>query len=57
MEFDESFSDGQYKKTADNKKLLSFLNNENIDFQFTNIKEGIEKTIDWFIENYNGARK
>ena len=32
-------------------------NNENIDFQFTNIKEGIEKTIDWFIKNYNEVRK
>lgn len=57
MKFDESFSDGQYKKTADNKKLLTFLRNEAIDFQFTNIKEGIEKTIDWFIWNYNEARK
>ena len=57
MKFDESFSDGQYKKTADNKKLLAFLNNEDIHFQFTNIKEGIEKTIDWFISNYNEARK
>lgn len=57
MKFDESFSDGQYKKTADNKKLLAFLKNEDIHFQFTNIKEGIEKTIDWFISNYNEARK
>lgn len=57
MVFDESYSDGQYKKTADNKKLLTYLRNEDIDFQFTNIREGIEKTIDWFIWNYNEARK
>lgn len=57
MVFDESYSDGQYKKTADNTKLLTFLRNEDIDFQFTNIREGIEKTIEWFIWNYNEARK
>ena len=44
--FDTSFSDGQYKKTVSVEKLLNKVN----DFNFTNIKDGIEKTIRWFEE-------
>lgn len=51
--FNSNMSDGQYKKTVDNKKLLSIIGN----YQFKNIKEGINETIDWFIENYNNCRK
>ena len=54
IEFDHSYSDGQYKKTADNTKLMSILNN---DFTFTDIKTGIIKSITWFINNYNNCRK
>jgi GDP-L-fucose synthase len=42
--FDTSFSDGQYKKTVSAEKLLNFVN----DFEFTTIKDGIEKTVRWF---------
>jgi GDP-L-fucose synthase len=52
MVFDHSFSDGQYKKTADNTKLMSFYPS----FKFTPIQEGISKTVDWFIENHASAR-
>jgi GDP-L-fucose synthase len=53
IEFDEKFSDGQYKKTASNKKLL-----ENIgEFEFTPIQVGIQESIQWFISNYNNCRK
>jgi len=45
--FDTSFSDGQYKKTVSAEKLLTLIN----DFKFTNIKDGIEKTVRWFEEN------
>jgi len=45
--FDTSFSDGQYKKTVSAEKLLTLVN----DFKFTNIKDGIEKTIRWFEKN------
>jgi GDP-L-fucose synthase len=45
-------SDGQYRKTADNSKLKEY-----IDFQFVDIKNGLEKTIDWFVENYDDCRK
>jgi GDP-L-fucose synthase len=51
--FDSSYSDGQFKKTASNKKLRSYVP----DHQFTKIEEGINNTIDWFIENYENSRK
>ena len=51
--FDKEKPDGQYKKTANNSKLLNLIKN----FEFTPIEEGISKTIDWFEENYNNCRK
>lgn len=42
--FDESFSDGQYKKTVSAEKILKIIP----DFIFTPIEDGISKTIDWF---------
>lgn len=52
MEFDESYSDGQFKKTADNSKLMSLK-----QYSFTKIEEGIKRTVEWFIKNYNECRK
>lgn len=51
--FDDTKADGQFKKTACNKKLRSFLP----DYKFTPIDEGIQKAVDWFNENYETARK
>lgn len=51
--FDKNFSDGQYKKTADNSKLLKLYGK----YRFTNINEGIKKSVDWFVDNYNYSRK
>lgn len=51
--FDTSFSDGQYKKTADNAKLVKVMKNIN----FTSFETGIQETIIWFRENYNTCRK
>lgn len=48
IEFDLSFSDGQYKKTVSNKNIKTILND---DFEFTNIEKGINISIDWFLEN------
>lgn len=53
IEFDKTYSDGQYKKTADNSKLINLLSS----FKFTSIKEGIQKNTKWFIENFHAARK
>mmetsp|Transcript_47992 Transcript_47992/g.71119 ORF Transcript_47992/g.71119 Transcript_47992/m.71119 type:complete len:322 (+) Transcript_47992:41-1006(+) len=51
--FDTDKADGQFKKTADNKKLRSF----RPDYKFKTIDEGIQKSVDWFNENYETARK
>ena len=53
MEYDTDKPDGQFKKTANNSKLMSFIKS----FQFTPIEEGITKTVDWFVNNYNLCRK
>ena len=45
--FDESFSDGQYKKTVSADKILQILP----DFNFTPIEDGIIKSVSWFNEN------
>ncbi len=47
------YSDGIYRKTADNSKLNSILPN----FEFTSLKDGIDQSVNWFIENYETLRK
>lgn len=51
--FNNKYSDGQFKKTADNSKLVNLIN----DFKFTEIEDGINKTIEWFNKNYEVCRK
>lgn len=51
--FDDSFSDGQYKKTANNAKLMNLIK----DFEFTKIEDGMKSSVQWFIQNYNTCRK
>ena len=51
--FDTSKADGQFKKTACNKKLRRF----RPDYKFTTMDEGIQKAVDWFVANYESARK
>lgn len=51
--FDDAFSDGQFKKTADNSKLMKL----NPDFEFTNMNKGIHNSVQWFVTNYNDCRK
>ena len=53
MEFDTRYADGQYKKTADNTKLMNLIGK----FKFTTIEDGIKKNTKWFIENFDDARK
>ena len=45
--------DGQLKKPSDNTKLKTLMP----DFKFTPIEEGLQKSIDWFIDNYKECRK
>jgi GDP-L-fucose synthase len=53
MEFDKSAADGQFKKTANNAKLRSL----RPDFKFVSIAEGIKRSVDWFVKNYDTCRK
>ncbi|XP_072165503.1 GDP-L-fucose synthase-like [Diadema setosum] len=51
--YDTTKSDGQFKKTASNAKLRTYLP----DFKFTPIDQALKETVDWFVENYDIARK
>jgi GDP-L-fucose synthase len=53
VKFDSSKADGQFKKTASNVKLRKF----RPDYQFVSMQDGIQKSVDWFVENYESARK
>ena len=53
MIFDTSKPDGQFKKTADNSKLMKLIGKYN----FIDIKEGIDRTVEWFKNNYETCRK
>jgi len=53
LQFDSKYSDGQYKKTADNSKLMSYFEY----FDFMDIEMGIKKAVDFFVSNYNTVRK
>lgn len=50
---DTSKADGQFKKTASNAKLRGYLP----DYKFKPIREGIKESVDWFVANYETARK
>ncbi|EAU83911.2 GDP-L-fucose synthetase [Coprinopsis cinerea okayama7 len=50
--FDTSRADGQFRKPASNKKLLSLIG----DFEFTPFQQALDLTAKWFLENYDTAR-
>jgi len=50
--FDTTRADGQFRKPASNKKLLSLIG----EFQFTPFSEALDLTVKWFINNYTNAR-
>ena len=52
LEFDEDYSDGQFKKTASNKKLMKIIPH----FNFTTLCTGLVETIFWFQKNYPNVR-
>jgi GDP-L-fucose synthase len=53
IEFNDKYSDGQYRKTADNSKLMQMLP----DTKFVDINIGLKETIKHFIKNYDTIRK
>ena len=50
--FDTTRADGQFRKPASNKKLLSLVG----DFQFTPFDQALHETVKWFLDNYDTAR-
>ena len=53
--YDTSQADGQFKKTADNSKFKRLYGGS--QFTFTPIRHGLRETVQWFVQNYNTARK
>ena len=51
--WDTSKSDGCMKKTVTNKRLKNILT----DFNFTDLKEGLIITYNWFCDNKDTIRK
>lgn len=51
--YDDNKPDGQYRKNTLNTKLMNHLPG----LEFTPLQEGIQKTVDWFIENYESCRR
>lgn len=51
--FNESYSDGQYKKTADNSKMKQLVPN----YEFKDISDGIRESVAFFVNNINYCRK
>ncbi|KAK9768691.1 hypothetical protein K7432_000447 [Basidiobolus ranarum] len=52
-EFDTSRADGQYKKTASNDKLRKYIP----EFEFTPFDVAIKESVQWFLDNFDSARK
>lgn len=50
--FDSSYSDGQYKRTVTNQKLMSL----NPSFKFTPLPQAIKYSVEWFKDNMATAR-
>jgi GDP-L-fucose synthase len=53
IEFDPNFPDGQLRKPTNNDLLKSILPN----FKFTPFEEALKDSVDWFVKNYETARK
>ena len=53
IQFDETYEDGQFKKTVSNTLLLDTFN----DITFTELDIGLNVTIEWFIKHYDIVRK
>ena len=53
VEWDTTKADGQYKKTASNQKLRKL----HPDFSFVPFEQGVKESVEWFVKNYETARK
>jgi len=50
--FDTARADGQFRKPASNKKLLTLMGG----FEFTPFDQALDYTVKWFVDNYQNAR-
>ncbi|KAH9830606.1 epimerase-domain-containing protein [Rhodofomes roseus] len=50
--FDTSQAEGQFRKPASNKKLISLIGN----FEFTPFQKALDETVQWFLANHARAR-
>lgn len=53
IQFDSTKPDGQFKKTANNSKLIKNFG----EYSFIPFEDGIKETVQWFINNYDMCRK
>jgi GDP-L-fucose synthase len=53
IKFDSSKPDGQFRKPSDNTVIKDLYP----DYTFTNIYDGLSESIEWFVQNYETARK
>jgi len=51
--YDQTKSDGQYRKTASNALFRSL----NPEYKFIPVESGIKSTVQWFVSNYPNVRK
>ena len=51
--FETEKPDGQLRKPSDNSVIKSMFP----DFSFTTLRDGLKKSIEWFVENYPNVRK
>jgi GDP-L-fucose synthase len=51
--FDTTKPEGQYRRPSDNSKIKSYMP----DFKFTPFDVAIKETVEWFMHNYESARK
>lgn len=51
--FDTTKPEGQYRRPSDNSNIMSYLPN----FKFTPFEDAIKESVEWFISNYESARK
>ena len=57
LTFNNQYSDGQYKKTADNTKLLNILPEWSKPDQFIDLESGIQSVVNHFKSRYPNIRK
>ena len=51
--FDATKPEGQYRRPSDNSKILNCMPN----FTFTPFEDAMKESVEWFISNYETARK